>query len=105
MSAETDVAAACNGAAPTCAYRGVDTPRFIGCYQDSEGTGGSAIRLGGNTVGDDEYGLTFDGEEDWAIITAEGAGGCSRRRDCHLMAPPCTFVRCFNGDRQGVSVK
>ena len=26
----------------------------------------------------------------------------SRRRDCHLMAPPCTFIRCFNRDKQGV---
>ena len=32
-------------------------------------------------------------------------GGISRRRDCHLMAPPCTFIRCFNGDKQGVSSK
>ena len=23
------------------------------------------------------------------------------RRDCHLMAPPCTFIRCFNMDKQG----
>ena len=22
----------------------------------------------------------------------------SRRRDCHLMAPPCTFIMCFNRD-------
>ena len=29
----------------------------------------------------------------------------SRRRDCHLMAPPFTFSRCFNRDKQGVSVK
>ena len=29
----------------------------------------------------------------------------SRRRDCHLTAPPCTFSRCFNRDKQGVSVK
>ena len=29
----------------------------------------------------------------------------SRRRDCHLMAPPCTCSRCFNRDKQGVSVK
>ena len=25
----------------------------------------------------------------------------SRRRDCHLMARPCTFIRCFNTDKQG----
>ena len=29
----------------------------------------------------------------------------SRRRDCHLMAPPCTFSRRFNRDKQGVSSK
>ena len=28
----------------------------------------------------------------------------SRRRDCHLMAPPCTFSRCFNMDKQWMSV-
>ena len=22
----------------------------------------------------------------------------SRQRDCHLMTPPCTFIRCFNRD-------
>ena len=32
-------------------------------------------------------------------------GSCSRRRDCHLMAPPCNSARCFNRDNQGVSVK
>ena len=32
-------------------------------------------------------------------------GSASRPRDWHLMAPPCTFVRCFNRDKQGVSVK
>ena len=32
-------------------------------------------------------------------------GECSRRRDCHLMAPPCTFISCFNRDKQGVSVQ
>ena len=32
-------------------------------------------------------------------------GSASRRRDCHLMAPPCTFIRCFNSDKQGVSSK
>ena len=25
----------------------------------------------------------------------------SRRRDCHLMAPPYTCIRCFNCDKQG----
>ena len=29
----------------------------------------------------------------------------SRRRDCHLMAPPCTCISCFNRDKQGVSSK
>ena len=33
------------------------------------------------------------------------AGMSSRRRDCHLMAPPCTCSRCFNRGKQGVSVK
>ena len=28
-----------------------------------------------------------------------------RRRDCHLVAPPCTFIRHFNKDKQGVSVR
>ena len=37
-------------------------------------------------------------------MTAED-GDDSRRRDCHLMAPPCTFSRYFNRDKQGVSVK
>ena len=32
-------------------------------------------------------------------------GTSSRRRDCHLMAPPCTCSRCFNGDKEGVPVK
>ena len=32
---------------------------------------------------------------DWRIWEA---GWSSRRRDCHLMAPPCTFARCFNRD-------
>ena len=32
-------------------------------------------------------------------------GDCSRRRDCHLVAPPCTFIRCFNRGKQGVSAK
>ena len=34
---------------------------------------------------------------------AAGPPPPSRRRDCHLMAPPCTFIRCFNRDKQGVS--
>ena len=25
----------------------------------------------------------------------------SRRRDCHLTAPPCTFIRCFNRVNRG----
>ena len=29
----------------------------------------------------------------------------SRRRDCHLRAPPCTCSSCFNRDKQGVPVK
>ena len=36
------------------------------------------------------------------------AHGPSRRRDCHLLAPPCTFIRGFNttiGINRGVSVK
>ena len=33
------------------------------------------------------------------------AGGTSRRRDCHLMAPSFTCIRCFNSNKQGVSVK
>ena len=33
-------------------------------------------------------------------------GGPSRRRDCHMIAPPCTFGRCFNRDiNRGVSSK
>ena len=27
----------------------------------------------------------------------------SRMRDCHSMASPCTFSRCFDRDEQGVS--
>ena len=33
------------------------------------------------------------------------SGACSRRRDCHLIAPPCNFIRCFNRDKQGVPSK
>ena len=55
-----------------CVFQGSDTPRFRGCYQDSEGTGGSAIQLVGNTQANGDYGVTFDGDDDWAIITAEG---------------------------------
>jgi hypothetical protein len=69
-----DSEAACTSAAPECIYTDASTPRFIGCYQDSEGTGGSAIQLAGNTQANEDYGLTFDGEDDWAVITAEGAG-------------------------------
>ena len=50
------------------------TPRFVGCYQDSEGAGGSSIQLSGNTHADEDFGLTFDGEDDWAVITSAGAG-------------------------------
>ena len=28
-------------------------------------------------------------------------GRVSRRRDCHLMAPPCTVSRCYNGINRG----
>ena len=42
---------------------------------------------------------------DIEIATKLLAGGGSRRRDCHLMVPPCTFIRCFNRDNQGVSSK
>ena len=66
--------ATCTSAAPDCIYTAADTPRFVGCYADSEGTGGSAIMLAGNTQANSDYGLTFDGEDDWAVITAEGAG-------------------------------
>ena len=38
------------------------------------------------------------------IIVVHG-GRLRRRRDCHLMAPPCTFMRCFNRDKQGVSTQ
>ena len=33
------------------------------------------------------------------------AAANSRRRDCHLMAPPCTFSGRFNRDKQGVPSK
>ena len=41
------------------------------------------------------------------ILTAlkNPGGNSSHRRDCHLMAPPCTFIRCFNRDKQGVSAQ
>ena len=32
-------------------------------------------------------------------------GKTSRRRDCHLITPPCTFIRCFNRDTQEVPSK
>ena len=69
-----DPETACSGMGGDCLYTAADTPRFVGCYQDSEGTGGSAIQLAGNTQANSDYGLTFDGEDDWAVITAEGAG-------------------------------
>ena len=36
---------------------------------------------------------------------AENHGWISHRRDCHLMAPPCNFIRCFNRDKQGGVIK
>ena len=42
------------------------------------------------------------------VVTSAGwylPGKFSRRRDCHLMAPPCAFIRCLNRDKQGVSSK
>ena len=72
-SAGGDRESVCTSAADDCVYTAADTPRYIGCYQDSEGIGGSAIQLAGNTQANSDYGLTFDGEDDWAVITAEGA--------------------------------
>ena len=42
----------------------------------------------------------FDGK----VIPAN-ALSFSRRRDCHSAAPPSTFSRCFNMDKQGGSSK
>ena len=40
-----------------------------------------------------------------SIIVGSKAPSPSRRRDCHLMAPPCTFVRCFNSDKHWGVIK
>ena len=32
-------------------------------------------------------------------------GSISRRRDCHSIVPPSTFIRCVNRDKKGVSSK
>ena len=39
----------------------------------------------------------FGGDDVWL------PGHPSHRRDCHLITPPCNFIRCFNRDKQGVS--
>ena len=39
------------------------------------------------------------------IDALAATGLISRRRDCYLMAPACTFSRCLNSDKQGVSSK
>ena len=49
-------------------------------------------------VGDPENPGTWGNWTEPAVWT----GLNSRRRDCHLMAPPCTFIRCSNSDKQGV---
>ena len=42
------------------------------------------------------------GEQSALVGRLEAAG---RREFCHLMATPCTFIRCFDRDKQGVSSK
>ena len=54
--------------------------------------------------------LELTGGEPWmqgavTLYDDFSRGNASRRRDCHLMAPPCTFSRCFNSDKQAVSSK
>ena len=110
ISNNLDGAEAMCAAAGACRFQAADTPRFIGCYQDSEGTGGSAIQLAGNTQANDDYGLTFDGDDDWAVITAEGAGNYARdgtftigfyftRQDCYS---PNEWQALFSHQGRGV---
>ena len=58
------------GSAPELGFTG----DYLGCYIDSEGQFGEAITLGGDTFADDGFGLTFDGDGDYAIITDLAAG-------------------------------
>ena len=51
-----------------------ESPVFIGCFADSEGQYGEDMTLGGNTYIDQGYGLTFDGEGDYAVINSPAAG-------------------------------
>lgn len=51
-----------------------ESPVFIGCFADSEGQYGEDMTLGGNTFVDQGYGLTFDGEGDYAVINSPAAG-------------------------------
>jgi hypothetical protein len=48
-------------------YGAPESPIFIGCFADSEGQYGEDMTLGGNTYIDQGYGLTFDGEGDYAV--------------------------------------
>ena len=39
----------------------------------------------------------------WAVRDLQVDSG--RREFCHLITPPCKCIRCFNRDKQGVSVE
>jgi hypothetical protein len=87
-----------NAGAGGCTYVAPTTPQFLGCYQDSEGTGGSAILLAGNTYADGDFGLTFDGEGDYAVIEAS-AGGTFAAGGDFTVAFYFTRQDCYTPDR------
>ena len=45
----------------------------------------------------------YEGAEDYFLHTRSGS--YSRRRDCHFDDTPCTFSRCSNRNKQGMSLK
>ena len=51
-----------------------DGATYLGCYIDSEGQYGDAMTLGGDAFADDGWGITFDGDGDFAVITDMAAG-------------------------------
>lgn len=84
-------------------YGTLASPVYVGCFADSEGEFGEDITIGGNTFVDGSYGLTFDGEGDYAVLASPEAGSYATggmftitfyfsRSDCWI---PGTFETLF----------
>ena len=81
--------------------------QLFGCGAGGLGTARLGEALAANRslteLGLGSCGVTGTG----VLVLADGLcdGKCSRRRDCHLMAPRCAFIRYFNRDKQGGVIK